>query len=101
MIRHMVVLTAYVSVLPDKIPAALEACRKVRQPSLAEPGCEKYDFFQSPDDPTSIVFVEEWASKQHLDTHFEQTAFKDFFASLSEYLQKPPDIRIFEATPHA
>jgi quinol monooxygenase YgiN len=94
----MIVLTAYVSVLPDKIPDALEACRKVRQPSLDEMGCERYDFFQSPDDPTGIVFVEEWTSKSQLDTHFEQAAFKEFFATLSPYLQRPPDIRIFEAT---
>jgi quinol monooxygenase YgiN len=94
----MVVLTAYVSILPDKISGALEACRRVRQPSLMEPDCERYDFFQSPDDPARIVFVEEWTSMQHLEAHFEQTHFKEFTAALPDFLQGPPDIRIFDAT---
>ncbi len=95
----MVVLTAYGTVLPDKVDAAIDACRTVRSHSVKEPGCERYDFFQSPDDATKIVFVEEWTSKAHLDTHFEQDAFKEFFAAMSSCFAAAPEIKIFEATP--
>ncbi len=93
----MVVLTAYVTLIAENIDSALLACAKVRGHSVDEPGCERYDFYQSPDDATKIVFVEEWASKAHLDTHFEQSAFQDFFAEMAGYMQNPPEIRIFES----
>jgi len=93
----MVVLTAYVSLLPDMIEPALEACRTVRGHSIQEPGCERYDFFQSPDDATKVVFVEEWTTKDHLDTHFQQAAFKEFVVAMDGYIVNPSDLRIFEA----
>jgi quinol monooxygenase YgiN len=94
----MIVLTAYVSLLPDHVDAAITACRTVRAASLTEPGCERYDFFQSPDDATKLVFVEEWTTRADLDTHFEQAAFNDFFAEMGNYMSNPPDLRIFDAT---
>lgn len=93
----MTVLTAYVRLRPETVTPALEACRTVRAASLQEHGCESYDFFQSPDDPTSVVFVEEWSDKAALDAHFQQEAFQNFFATMSQLWQNEPDIRIFEA----
>jgi len=94
----MVLLTAYATILPDKVDTALEACRVVRGHSVQEPGCERYDFFQSPDDPAKIVFVEEWSTKSALDVHFQQPAFNEFFAALGPCLASQPEIRIFEST---
>ena len=91
-------MTAYINIIPEKIPGVLEASRKVRLSSISESGCERYDFFQSPDDPSKVVFVEEWTSMDHLSAHFEQAAFKEFFGTISPMLVGPPDIRIFEAT---
>ena len=94
----MVVLTAYATLLPDQVEQALEACRTVRGHSVLEAGCERYDFFQSPDDETKIVFVEEWTTKAHLDTHFQQDAFNVFFTAFGGFVQAAPVIRIFEST---
>ena len=94
----MVTLNAYGSILPDKIEEALAACATVRQHSILEPGCERYDFFQHPFDGTRIVFVEEWTSKAHLDTHFEQPAFAEFMQAMTPLFAAPPEIRIFEST---
>lgn len=94
----MTVLTAYVSFLPDKVDAGLQACRSVREASVKEPGCERYDFFQSPEDATKIVFVEEWTTRADLDLHFQQPAFLEFVETLQTLLKSPPEIRIFEAS---
>ena len=93
----MTVLTAYVSLLPDRVEDALAACRTVRELSQKEPGCERYDFYQSPDEATRIVFVEEWSTRNHLEVHFQQPAFKEFFATMQPLLASPPEIRIFES----
>ena len=94
----MIVLTAYVTLKSDKVDSAIEACRVVRGHSVLEPGCERYDFFQSPDDATKLVFVEEWTSLAHLQTHFQQEAFSTFFATMGDLMTGPPDLKIFEAT---
>lgn len=97
----MVVLTAYLRVKPESMPAALEACRTARALSRTEPGCEVYDFFVSPEDPALIVFVEEWTTKADLDTHFQADSFKNFGAAMGELMTQDPDIRIFESTRYA
>jgi quinol monooxygenase YgiN len=94
----MVVLTAYLRVKPELMEEALDACRTARTASRTEPGCEVYDFFVSPDDPATIVFVEEWTTKADLDTHFQAESFKNFGAAMSGVLTQEPDIRIFEST---
>jgi quinol monooxygenase YgiN len=94
----MTVLTAYLNFLPDKIDAGLQACRTVRGHSVQEPGCERYDFFQSPGDAARIVFVEEWSTKADLDLHFRQPAFLEFAGAIQSLLVSPPEIRIFDAS---
>ncbi len=93
----MIVLNAYACIKPEALETALEACRVVKSHSVKEPGCEKYDYYQSPEEPTKIVFVEEWTTKAHLDVHFQQDAFKQFFAVMSTCFQAHPELRIFEA----
>lgn len=93
----MTVLTAYVYLLPEQVESAIAACRIVRGYSVKEKGCEKYDFFQSPDDPTQVVFVEEWTTREDLELHFQQDAFKEFAATMESKVAKPTDMRIFES----
>lgn len=94
----MTVLTAYVFLQPDKVEEGVEACRVVRGHSQLEAGCERYDFFQSPDDPTQIVFVEEWTTREDLELHFQQDAFKEFAALIGTLVSKPTDMRIFDSS---
>lgn len=94
----MTILTAYVNVRPDSIDDALDACRTVRAASVIEPGCERYDFFQSPDDPTKVVFVEEWTTRQDLELHFQQDAFKSFVGIMESLVATPTEVRIFESS---
>lgn len=94
----MIVLTAYAQFIPDRLADALAACETVRQASVLEPGCERYDYFVSGRVEGLVVFVEEWSSKEHLDRHFEQDAFREFFAAVQPMLSSPPEIKIFEAS---
>lgn len=95
----MVVLTGYASVAENAIDASLAAFETVRQASVLEPGCIRYDYWQNVRHPSQFVFVEEWESPAALKTHFEQDAFKTFFATVGPLLTAEPEIRIFAATP--
>jgi quinol monooxygenase YgiN len=37
----------------------------------AEPGCEQYDYFRSPEDPDSFVLVERWTDEPLWQKHME------------------------------
>ena len=94
----MIVLTAYVNLKADKIEEGIAACEIVRAASILEPGCEVYDFFQSPRNPKEVVFVEEWTTLADLHTHFEQAAFLDFKAKMDDLVEAPTELKIFEST---
>lgn len=94
----MIVLTAYVNLKADKIEEGIAACEIVRAASILEPGCEVYDFFQSPRSPNQLVFVEEWTSLAHLHTHFEQSAFLEFKAKMEDLTEAPTELKIFESS---
>jgi quinol monooxygenase YgiN len=44
----------------------LDQCRRM---SLQEPGCERYEVFQSEADPAKYLLVETWTSREHWETH--------------------------------
>lgn len=92
-------MTAYVNLKDDKIAEGIAACEIVRAASILEPGCEVYDFFQSPRNPKEVVFVEEWTTLADLHTHFEQAAFLDFKAKMDDLVETPTVLKIFEAQP--
>lgn len=93
----MTVLTAYCRVVPEHTAAFLAASRANKAHALGEEGCERFDFFRSPDDLEAFVFVEEWATREHLEAHFQAPPFAEFMAAVQPCLECPPDIRIFEA----
>lgn len=93
----MILLTAYCSVNPDHFDRAIVACRKNKAAARTEAGCERFDFFQSVDEPNQLVFVEEWATRGDLEAHFAAPGFAEFFGVMTECMTGPPEIRIFEA----
>ncbi len=92
----MVVLTATVVVQEGQLEAALNACRTVRGPSQQEAGCLRYDFYQLADDSQTILFYEEWTSRESLDEHFQEPHFLTFASLGPSLFTKPAEIRIYE-----
>lgn len=43
--------------------------------TLKEDGCIDYGLFEDEKDPETLVFVETWESKAHLEAHFEAPHF--------------------------
>ena len=94
----MIVLNAYGMLKPGTEETMLAASRRNKAVAVTEPGCERFDFFFSPDNPLAFVFVEEWSTLADLQAHFAQPNFGDFMAALEICVAAAPEIRIFEAT---
>lgn len=64
-----VILVAKIKVIPAHLEVMKEALLSLVAPTLQEEGCIKYDLHQDENDPTTFIFLEEWASLAHLQAH--------------------------------
>ena len=86
-------VVARISVRPDKLTETLQTLGGLIAPTRVEEGCITYELLQNVEDPLDLTFVEEWASPEALDAHFETEHFKAVAARADELLTAPPDIR--------
>ncbi|PIV73111.1 MAG: antibiotic biosynthesis monooxygenase [Rhodobacteraceae bacterium CG17_big_fil_post_rev_8_21_14_2_50_65_11] len=60
---------ARIKAAPETLEELVASMRIMVAEVRQEPGCLRYDLTQSEDDPTVLVFVEEWASRADWDVH--------------------------------
>lgn len=60
----------------DRASALGEALVALAAPIRAEPGCLRYVVFRDRDDPALFHLVEDWASDEALEAHFETPHFE-------------------------
>ena len=86
----MLILIVKLRTKSDKREEMVQLASSMLEPSRSEEGCISYDFFQSPFDKDSFVFVEKWKSREDLNLHFEFEHFKDFDIKVKELLADKP-----------
>ena len=47
--------------------------------SRAEPGCARFDLYQSKDNPANVYIVEDWESPEAIDAHREAEGFTTIY----------------------
>jgi quinol monooxygenase YgiN len=72
--------------LDNKIDALREALRGMLTPTHAEPGCQRYDLYES-NTPGRFYFYETWESCEALDQHIASSHFKELQTKLGGLLQ--------------
>ena len=73
--------------------------RAAMPPTHAEPGCLKYSFNQSTDNPAEFVMIERWTSKAALDTHLASPHIQELFSKLPALLASPMEITTYRTIP--
>ena len=66
----MIYLLAHLKARPRKHPELVEAAKAMITATRTEPGCILYDLNASVTDPQSLIFVEQWESREALTAHF-------------------------------
>ncbi|MEU0875892.1 putative quinol monooxygenase [Nocardia brasiliensis] len=64
-------------------------------PTVAEPGCLRYELYLHPTDPAKAVLLEEWVDADALAAHFETPHLKQGAAALDDILAEPFQLRRF------
>ena len=72
----MIYLLAHLTALPGNHPDLMEAAKAMIAATRDEPGCIRYDLNVSVTDPQSMIFVEQWESREALTAHFAMPHMK-------------------------
>ena len=64
---------------PQRITEIVELLRQQASLSSVEPGCERFDVFQSEAEPELFLLIEVWASEGHLAQHRKAEAFTQLY----------------------
>lgn len=94
----MIVVIGRVRCQPDERAALEGLLATMQQKSREEDGCISYGFFQSIEDDTEYVAVEEWESQEALDAHFKQPHLGEFSAGLAKTVSAAPTVAFHEVT---
>ena len=65
-------------------------------PSRAEAGCERYELFQSTDEPTRFQTVERWADREAVEAHLASDHVQAAFAAAGDLLGAEPVVQSFD-----
>ena len=94
----MLILAAKCSGKPERRIDVLRLAAAVAKPSKAEEGCISYEVYEQSSAGNEFLFFEEWADQAALDFHFQTPHFLEFVKAISECLQAPPSIRVYEVS---
>ena len=86
---------------PGKGPELQQALTAIVAPTLAEPGCLRYDLHQDLADPESFTFYEVWESPGHLSSHDASDHIKAIARLLPSLLRMPSTARRLRRLPAA
>lgn len=92
----MIIVTAHARLKPEARETAMAAAAKMRDASIAEPGCQEYGFWFAFDDPDSLLVYERWDDQAALDFHFSTPHLAEFAKSIPDWVDGMPEITRIE-----
>lgn len=92
----MIVVIGRVRCQPEEREALEGLLETMQRKSREEEGCIAYGFYQSIEDSTEYVAVEEWETREALDAHFLQPHLAEFSAGLAKTVAAAPTIAFHE-----
>ncbi|HWZ38218.1 MAG TPA: putative quinol monooxygenase [Bradyrhizobium sp.] len=93
----MIVVTGSVTARPDSLEEVKKLSLEHVRRSRIEPGCISHAVHVDCENPLRLVFVEQWADRAALATHFAVPASRDFVRALRTLAIGATDIQIYDA----
>ena len=95
----MILVTGSVTAREDSIDEVRRLSLEHVHRSRLEPGCLSHAVHIDCENPLRLVFLEQWADRAALGTHFAVPASRDFVRALKSLAAGASTIEIFDATP--
>ncbi len=85
-VREKKIIVARVTVKSGKEKAFLEVAKKLVEATRAEEGNVSYTLYQSPEQPTTFIFYEEYKDTAAFEAHASSEHFKTFADAIKDLL---------------
>ena len=85
------------TVKPDKVDAFVEATLDNARGSVEEPGCIRFDVFQTADDPTRFRLDEVYCDEAALAEHRETIHYRAWATAMEDILAAPRSKVVFKS----
>lgn len=93
----MIIVTGSVVAKPGAADEVEAECLAHVRRSRAEPGCLLHEVARDAEDPNRFVFLEHWADRAALATHFRVPASLQFVEAVGELSAEPTTLEIYDA----
>ena len=93
----MIIVLGHVTVREGEMPQALGLSLEHVHRSRAEPGCLAHAVHVDGENPSRLVFVEEWADMAALQQHFRVPESRAFAKALGALAAEPPGMTLYQA----
>ena len=94
----MLLVIGSVTAQSGQLDQALALSQEHVARSRLENGCIAHAVHLDSENPQRLVFVEQWASKEALWTHFMLPASRGFGKALAGLAAIPPEMRVYDAS---
>ena len=94
-----ITVTAHITAKAGAETQVEEAFRALLEPTHAENGCLLYALHRIADRPGQLLFVERWASREHLDAHLASPHLRRLGEITEGLLAEPVQITYLEPLP--
>ncbi len=94
-----VVVVAIVTAAEGKSAQAEALVRTIIPPTHAEDGCIAFALHRDFDDPSRLVLIERWTSREALDRHLATEHLAAFRAQMPDVAGAPVQVLVMEALP--
>ena len=92
----MIIVLAEATTRPDRIAALSDQLASACAASRQDSGCISYDFYGDLTDPTKVVAVERWESREHLQAHLDTHHVRELSVALGKALTGPPVTHVYD-----
>jgi quinol monooxygenase YgiN len=93
----VILVTGSVKARPEMRAELLRLSLEHVHRSRLEPGCLLHSVHHDVEDPNRLVFVEHWADRDALMTHFRVPASGAFAKAAGDLAAEPPTLEIYDA----
>ncbi len=89
----MIIVTFRMKVLGRRRKDFLDSGRLMLGPTRVQPGCISCDFYQDLNDLDTVLYIEEWQSRENLEHHIKSDSYR-IILSLMDNCVEPPEIKL-------
>lgn len=81
---------------PKHLDEILKLSRELVELTRGEPGCVSYGVYQDTEHPELLTMIEEWESREALETHLNSAHFMRIVPQMGKLMTRDADMNVYQ-----